>query len=441
VLATRRATIAREVELVGRGLHEGLETRLVLRPAEPGRGIAFVRSDAGGSARVPASIHSRADAPRRTLLQHGGAEVHTVEHLLAAVHACGITDLDISLDNAEVPGMDGSSAAFIEAIDRAGVRELDGDVPALRLDRVVAVEGPGGSRVVAHPWPGGLRLGYSLELPDELGAARVELDITPEAFRREVGPARTFCLEREAMALRAAGLGKGASTDNTLVIAADGLPIDNTLRYPDEYARHKLLDLFGDLALLGARLEARVVSYKGGHALNARLCAALARLLAEGAGGASGDARPASRPDDPALVTEPGAGGEPGGRGVRFTPPEEAFRGHFPGAPVLPGVVSLAALAEVACSMDAQEAGRRVTQVRSARFRQLVRPGKELVAEVALNGDNGARGSLWLETGTDTAASGVADASSMPPGRVAAVEADFELGPVGSDGQGAGAKP
>ncbi len=341
-MSVPRRTIAREVSVEGRGLHEGEPARLTISPAAAGTGVRFRRSDIAASEPIPVHLSALKSQPRRTAIARGEAEVHTVEHFMAAVTGLGLTDLDVAIDRVEVPGLDGSAREFEAALRSAGVRDLGGPAPVLRLDRTVAVEDKSGARIVALPCPGRLVLDYTLDYGGECPRARVVVDVTEESFAREIAPARTFCLEKEALALQAAGLGRGADTTNTLVIGKDGLPIQNALRFPDEYARHKALDLLGDLALLGARLEARVVAYKAGHALNAALVRELLNLV------------PA-----PVPVRE------------SFAPPAIAFEGHFPGDPVLPGIVTLAAL----------RGGAPVQAIESAKFRRIVRPGESLAIE------------------------------------------------------------
>jgi UDP-3-O-[3-hydroxymyristoyl] N-acetylglucosamine deacetylase/3-hydroxyacyl-[acyl-carrier-protein] dehydratase len=376
-LAPRR-TIAREIEIEGVGLHEGRPTRLTLRPAESG-GVRFIRTDLQGSAPIPALASAREERPRRTAIVAGLAEVHTVEHLLAAVAGLGITDLEVRIDQIEVPGLDGSSLPFFRAIEAAGTRDLPGEAPVLVLDRVVALEEKG-ARIVAMPCPGRLVLEYVLDYAAVLPRMRFVTEVTPRSFACDLAPARTFCLEQEARALQAAGLGKGASAENTLVVGADGLPIGNVLRFPDEYARHKALDLVGDLALLGARLEARVLAWKAGHALNAALARKLAEILAEERADRPGGGAESER--DPPLVS-PGGGA--------LVPPAVAFEGHFPRFPVLPGVVSIAAMA------DAAEA--RIAAIDNARFRRMARPGEPLEVALERRAGGRARGALRAAAG------------------------------------------
>lgn len=278
MIATTRRTLARAAEIRGIGLHEGQETLLTLRPAAAGTGVVFARTDLEGAPRVVAAIGCRQERPRRTAIVAGAAEVHTVEHLLAAVGGLGVTDVLIEIDRVEVPGLDGSSLGFWQAIEAAGTVDLEGRAPRLVLDREVTVEHDG-ARITARPCPGALRVRYGLDYGGLISQTTVAFTLDAAVVRKELAPARTFCLAQEALMLKAAGLGKGANTQNTLVIAEDGLPIENTLRFPDECARHKALDLFGDLMLLGASLEAEIEAERSGHSLNAALCRELHALL------------------------------------------------------------------------------------------------------------------------------------------------------------------
>jgi UDP-3-O-[3-hydroxymyristoyl] N-acetylglucosamine deacetylase/3-hydroxyacyl-[acyl-carrier-protein] dehydratase len=298
VIASRRRTLAAPQEICGAGLHEGLPTKVRLLPAEAGAGIRFVRTDLAGEPAVQAVVAYRTERPRRTALVQGRAEVHTVEHLLAAVGALGITDLTVEIDRVEVPGLDGSSLEFVRALEAAGLRELGGAVPKLCLAETIVIE-EGGALLVASPLPGALEIEYHLDYAEDIPQSAIRLRVTRDSFLRQAAPARTFCLEREARALQAAGLGRGATTQNTLVIGEDGRPLENTYRFPHECARHKLLDAFGDLMLLGASLEARIVAYKSGHAQNAELARRLRQRLLQGAGPCAAPA-----PEVPSLLAD-----------------------------------------------------------------------------------------------------------------------------------------
>lgn len=277
----RQRTIARAVECSGSGLHLGATCRLRLLPAAEDTGITFVRTDLPGKPRIAATAENRVAQPRRTAIMSGDALVHTVEHLISAVTGTGIDNLTVELDGPEAPGLDGSAAAYVELLAQAGTVEQKAFRREIVLRERVHVEGRNGSSVTAEPWSGGLRLSYTLDYPPPmLQNQRVELDLTDEGYKREIAPARTFVMREEAELLQALGMGAGANFDNTIVYDMDGPMQGVALRFPDEAARHKLLDLVGDLALLGARLRARVTAVKSGHELNLELANAILALEA-----------------------------------------------------------------------------------------------------------------------------------------------------------------
>ena len=264
------------------GLHTGVATTVRVGPAPADSGVVFVRTDLPGKPRIPASVDRVVDRGRRTALAEAGAEVHTVEHLLSACHGMGVDDLVVEIDGVEVPGMDGSALPFAEMLRRAGPVDVP-DAPrrelCLRVPEGI-VEPGSEAPLTALPWDRGLQASYTLDYGPSAPFApqHVSVDLAPDAYLREVAPARTFVLEAEAQELREMGLGKGASYDNTLVVGPQG-PIQNRLRFPDEYARHKLLDLLGDLFLLGADLKAKVTAVRSGHGGNALLVGRLAALV------------------------------------------------------------------------------------------------------------------------------------------------------------------
>jgi UDP-3-O-acyl N-acetylglucosamine deacetylase len=269
-------SITSEVELSGVGLHSGQTVHVRLRPALPGTGLIFVRTELLGPPRLGLADLWAQGPAFRTTLKRGPAEVHTVEHLLSAAAGLGLTDLQVDLDGAELPGMDGSALPFAEALKRAGPVDLVGsEVEVVQPARPVTVE-DGQTRITLEPWPGGLRIMYHLFYPDEpLAQGTYSLVVTPESYLAEIAPARTFCLRQEAEALRAAGFGKGAGTHNTLVLD-HGKVLNQTLRFPDEPVRHKISDLLGDLHLLGRPVRGSMVAERTGHRQNRALVAKLA---------------------------------------------------------------------------------------------------------------------------------------------------------------------
>jgi len=272
-------SVARECSARGAGLHTGAEVVVAIRPrAEPG--IVFVRDDLPGKPTVRASIANVGLELRRTVMREGTTEVQTAEHLLAVLFVLGIDRVEIHLTGPEVPGLDGSSLIWLEKIGAAGTAPGTTSRAAIRLVEAVA-ETAGTGVLAAVPNKGSLIVDYTLDHDSPLiPVQRVSFTIDPDTFAREIAPSRTFVLEREVAALLAAGLGRGASTQNTLVVGPQGVR-DATLRFPDEFARHKVLDLLGDLALVEAALEARVVGLRSGHTLNAALAR---RLVALGRG-------------------------------------------------------------------------------------------------------------------------------------------------------------
>lgn len=265
-----RQSLARAAEVSGVGLHSGQTCLLRCLPAAPGTGISFLRTDLEGSKRIQASARKRTEHPRRTALREGSAEVHTVEHLLSAVYVLGIDDLLIEMDGQEMPGMDGSAQLFLDALEAAGIVEQDGQVEPLIVTEPLIVEA-GAARVEVRPLESGLRVSYLLDYPNPiLKGQHLELELSRGSYRQEIAPARTFCLRAEAEMLLKMGMGLGATTENTCVYEETGA-VDTKLRYPDEAVRHKVLDLIGDLALLGRPLQAEVRAERSGHELNAAL--------------------------------------------------------------------------------------------------------------------------------------------------------------------------
>jgi UDP-3-O-acyl N-acetylglucosamine deacetylase len=265
--------------MTGISLHEGHPVTMTLKPAPAGTGYTFIRADKGG-ANVAARVSNIREVQRRTLLMEGGAEVHTVEHVLAAFYGLGVDNALIELTAPEPPAGDGSSRDFVALIDQAGIVEQDAGRGAFTpLEPIEITDGDAGIRV--EPGADGLIINYTLDYGVPfMPRVSVEFAVTPQTFREQIAPARTFCLEAEARALQAMGFGKGANTQNTLVVGPDG-PLENTLRFEDEYARHKLLDVIGDLALLGMPLCAKVTAVKTGHSHNQKAAQALSRQHAK----------------------------------------------------------------------------------------------------------------------------------------------------------------
>ncbi len=260
-------TIARPVRFRGPGVHTGIAAGLKIAPAEAERGIVFVRADLPDRPEIPAVVDRVSGTSRGTSLGPEGAGVKTVEHLLAALSGLEIDNAVIGMDGPELPMGDGSARPFVELIREAGIRRLASPRRFRRLGRPVALETPDG--LIAALPAGRLRIACAVAFGDPLLDAQYrDLTLDPEVFARELAPARTFGFYREALPLFRQGLIKGTSLDNTVVIGPGAVYSRGGLRFPDECVRHKMLDLLGDLALLGSPLRATVVAIKPGHRLN-----------------------------------------------------------------------------------------------------------------------------------------------------------------------------
>lgn len=404
-------TLALPARISGVGLHTGQEVEVELLPADVGTGVVFVRTDLPTEPAVEAHIKNLVPRRRRTVLAKGKAEIQTVEHLLAALVGAGIDNIEVRLNGPELPGLDGSALQYYEAIKEAGHQHQGRRSREIYLRQPLAVTDEGSS-IVALARKEGLTVGFTLDLRSsgvsegdarlQYGTQYLELEIDEETFAKEIAPARTFVLEEEVRQLQAEGFGKGANTDNTLVLGKDGI-IDNELRFRDEFVRHKILDLIGDLRLTGCRLHGKVMATKSGHDLNVQL----ARLILENsarelemndivAGADNGlDIRQLEKllPHRyPFLLVDKILEFEAGRRAVglkNVTYNEQFFQGHFPGHPVMPGVLQVEAMAQVAGALliTNYEEARRLAFLLSldqVKFRKTVVPGDQLLLEAEL---------------------------------------------------------
>ncbi len=274
-------TISKPVEFVGIGVNLGREVAVRLLPAPPDSGVVFTRLDLPSAPTVPASPEHVVAKLRRTVLRKDRAEVQMTEHILAAVSGLDVDNLVVEMRGPEFPACDGSARVFAGLLRDAGIVEQDRPRTLRTLSEPVTVSDDT-STMTALPAAEGLSIAYTLEYPNlALPAQHFEIKVTPESFMKDMAPARTFVFQREAPALLASGLGRGASLENTLVLRDDGSLIYGQLRFPDEFARHKAVDLLGDLRLLGSGLVARIVAVRSGHAQNFQLLERMLPLLVE----------------------------------------------------------------------------------------------------------------------------------------------------------------
>jgi UDP-3-O-acyl N-acetylglucosamine deacetylase len=275
-------TVGRTAEVQGIGFLTGADVRLTFAPAPPHTGVVFVRTDLGPEARVAACVDQVTGTHRRTTLGRPPVSVSLVEHVLAALAGLHIDNCLIELNAPEPPGLDGSARGFVAALRGAGTRLQPARRGVWSPEGSVVVQ-QNGATLALHPAEGqGLRVSYLLDYgaPSPLGRQSHTQEVTPESFVNELANCRTFLLEEEALELRRQGLGARTGVSDLLVFGKAG-PIGNRLRHANEPARHKILDLIGDLSLLGQDVCGHLVAYRSGHPLNVELVRALSRLLPE----------------------------------------------------------------------------------------------------------------------------------------------------------------
>jgi UDP-3-O-[3-hydroxymyristoyl] N-acetylglucosamine deacetylase/3-hydroxyacyl-[acyl-carrier-protein] dehydratase len=393
-------TISREVSLAGPGLFSGDPATLTFAPAEVGTGVTFLRQQDDRVATIPARVGNVMRRPRRTCLKNGTLHVETVEHCLAALAGLGVDNIVVRLAGGtagELPGGDGSSKPFVEVIQEAGLVEQDEPVEPLVIKKPVQVS-LGDATLAALPGPQDrLEIIYDFEAPPPLGRQVVSFHLGDDDFVHQLAPARTFIFDHEAAELSARGIGKHLSPRDLLVIGSGG-PIDNEFRFPDECARHKVLDLIGDLSLVGRPIRGRLVAHKSGHQLNHLLARKLleqqevttreALLHRE----AAVDIRRIQRilPHRyPMLLVDrvlelEGDHRAVGIKNVTFN--DIFFQGHYPGTPIMPGVLIVEAMAQlggILLSQKLEHTGKLAVllSMDKVKMRQPVVPGDQLLLE------------------------------------------------------------
>jgi len=273
VFPRKQQTIAEAAHVDGVGYWSGREVRVRFVPAEADEGIVFVRDDLPGRPRISATVEHRTETPLRTTLACDGAGVDMIEHVMAALAGLQIDNCTVHVDQQEMPGCDGSSRAFVDALTAAGSVVQDTERAIREIRNPIRLGNGDRAWIEARPCCSGKTvLQYELDYGpnNPIGRQTLELVLSPETFCEQLAGCRTFLLESEARTMMAQGLGRHVSCGDLLVFGPDG-PIDNELRFPDECVRHKLLDMVGDLALAGCDLAGRIIASRSGHRLNAEL--------------------------------------------------------------------------------------------------------------------------------------------------------------------------
>lgn len=269
-----KKTLRQSISLTGIGLHTGVSVNLTLRPASPRTGIVFHRTDLNHFA-IEATRPHVARVSYATTLMRKGVLISTVEHLLSALYALDVTDVIVELDAMEVPIFDGSAQPFIDMMDKAGLKDVA--YPAECICILKPIEIQHDQKFIAAYPDDCLRITYEIDFPHPvIGRQSLEVKVTPATYRECIAPARTFGFYDEIQELIRAGLIRGGSLDNAIVLDKDGIMNHAVgLRFPDEFVRHKILDLIGDMCLVGRPILGHLVVRRGGHAMHAALASSL----------------------------------------------------------------------------------------------------------------------------------------------------------------------
>ncbi|MGF1450565.1 MAG: bifunctional UDP-3-O-[3-hydroxymyristoyl] N-acetylglucosamine deacetylase/3-hydroxyacyl-ACP dehydratase [Opitutales bacterium] len=439
----KQRTILREASISGKALHTGEKVNLTLKPAEPNKGIRFRRTDLYGKPEICPDVDLVTDVVRSTTISSGHTKVHTIEHVMSALHGGGIDNVLVEMDASEPPILDGSAREYANLIAQAEPVEQDTEREYLTLSEPVSVT-RGSSSLIALPHEG---LRVTCTSADDRGVhtQHVSLDIDPEVYAAQVAPARTFTIYEDIEELLKLGKIQGGSLDSAVVIKGDTIVSKEPLRFKDEFARHKVLDVIGDIMLLGKPLKAHIIAVRTGHALNVDLCRAIRQSLAP---------KPKPKPSEGKPAPKPLLDGEMDIRRILDTIPhrypfvmvdrvvsvdsdteltaiknvsinEPYFMGHFPGQPVMPGVLQIEAMAQAAGLLMLRKVSTEgkiafFMSCDKVKFRQAVTPGDQLEIKVKLTK---ARGSI-----------GVAEGKCMVGGKtVSSAELMFTVVDAGGD--------
>jgi UDP-3-O-[3-hydroxymyristoyl] N-acetylglucosamine deacetylase/3-hydroxyacyl-[acyl-carrier-protein] dehydratase len=401
----KQKTIKKPVTYSGVGLHTGNKTLVTFKPAEVNTGIIFIRTDLPDKPVITASIDNVVDISRGTTIGRDGNNIHTIEHLMAALCGFRIDNIIIEVDGNDLPVGDGSSLPYIKIIEESGILEQNAPREHFVITKPIKYSSDKAHLVVLPS--NELKISCTINYDHPvLRTQYASFDINEETLKNEIAPARTFCFDSEVKQLQAQGLIKGGSIDNAIIVSDKGIYNDLKLRFPDEFVRHKILDLIGDIYLLGRPLKAHIIAICCGHASNIALTRRMKKILDElviekkeiigdrdkfdgieyGAEGIKEliPHRPPFLFVDRAIISR----NELKAIGFKYVDPDEYFlKGHFPGSPIMPGVLIVEAMAQTACVLFMSRSGMKgklpyFIAIDNVKFRKGVYPGDELRFEI-----------------------------------------------------------
>ena len=406
-------TLAKSAGFSGMSLHTGEKVSLKLHPAPTDHGIKFKRKDLAEEPTIDAKIENLKMVERATTIGEGSMRVHTVEHVLSALSAMGIDNAIVEMDANEPPIGDGSAKPYVDVIKRAGVSAQEAPRRFFQVREPMHIETKSGSMLILLPDDNGFRISCTQAGPNNRFTQFMSTNVAPEIFEREIAPARTFVYYEDVEPLMERNLIKGGSLENAVVVRGDAVLSKEPLRFPDEFVRHKILDIIGDLALVGCRIRGHLIAVKPGHASNAELARAInkerarrealtvPRVVPKGEGGLDSDEIMQILPHRyPFLMVDRIISFDEGGTkciGVKsVTINEPFFQGHFPGHPVMPGVMQVEAMAQVASLLlfKLAKTSSRIGYFMSAddvKFRKPVMPGDTIFIHAELTKARGER--------------------------------------------------
>ncbi|MDC0369759.1 bifunctional UDP-3-O-[3-hydroxymyristoyl] N-acetylglucosamine deacetylase/3-hydroxyacyl-ACP dehydratase [Opitutales bacterium] len=403
-MAINQRTIRKERAIRGKSLHTGEEVSLTLKPALPNSGFLFRRTDLYGKPEIKPTFENITDLVRSTTITNGSAKVHTIEHVLSALVGCGIDNAEIELDASEPPIMDGSSRPFVNLIMEAEPIEQEAERKFIEITEPVSVTS-GNRSIIALPYDG-FRVTCTSADDRGIHVQHLSIDLDAESYVAQIAPARTFTIYEEIEELLKIGKIQGGSLDSAIVIKGDKVLSKEPLRFDDEFVRHKILDVVGDFSLLGKRLKAHVIAVRPGHSLNSELVAKIIETSAGKKGKTSVGSTPRKSivlPEETELdvrrvldvlphrfpfvlidrvISIDGDESLTALKNVSVNEP--FFPGHFPGHPVMPGVLQLEAMAQAAGILLLRKSSSegKVAFFMSAdkvKFRKPVVPGDQLI--------------------------------------------------------------